>query len=132
MRFLLPVAATALALVLLAGCGADDRGGDGSGMEFPEIIGAEATETGPGIYDIAVTISSPYDSPDRYADGWRVIGPGGDVLGEHVLTHDHASEQPFTRVQAAVGIPEGAETVSIEGHDLANGYGGDLFELELP
>jgi len=70
-------------------------------------------------------------TPERYADGWRVLGPDGEVYGEHTLTHDHAAEQPFTRAQEGVEIPDGVAEVTIEGRDLSNGYGGQTFTVEL-
>ncbi len=103
-----------------------------SGAKFPELLSAEATQAGDGTYDIAVTISSPYDSPARYANGWRVIRGDGEVIAEHELLHDHASEQPFTRVQTGVEIDESVGVVQIEGRDLANGYGGTRLQLRLP
>ena len=110
------------------GSGQDAGGGD---QEYPEIVGAEATETDEGTYDFDVTISSPYDTPERYADGWQVLGPDGEVLGEMELGHDHASEQPFTRTQFDVEIPADVTEVQIEGHDLENGYGGKRFTVQL-
>jgi hypothetical protein len=80
----------------------------------------------------AVTISSSYDTPQQYADGRRVQSSEGAVLGEHTLTHDHASEQPFTRTQSVVEIPEGITEVTVEGRDQANGYGGTTVTVDLP
>jgi hypothetical protein len=139
---------SAASLVVLAiaaaglGCGDDDPGSatapvdgapePGAGQRFPEIVAVGATPSGAGAYDFAVTISSPYDSAERYADGWRVLGPDGEVLGEMELLHDHASEQPFTRVQTGVEVPENTTEVLIEGRDLENGYGGKPFAVVLP
>ena len=100
--------------------------------EFPDILAAQATKTGDGTWRFDVTVSSPYDSPERYADAWRVLGADGTEYGIRVLTHDHASEQPFTRSQSGIEIPDGVMTVTIEGRDLANGWGGGTLELQLP
>jgi hypothetical protein len=99
---------------------------------FPSVIGAVATAEGDGAWRFDVTISSPYDSPSRYADAWRVLGPDGAELGIRILTHDHASEQPFTRSQNGIQIPSDVRTVTVEGRDLVNGWGGETFVLELP
>lgn len=99
---------------------------------FPDVIDAVAEASPDGTWRFDVTISSPYDSPERYADAWRVLGPDGTELGVRVLTHDHANEQPFTRSLSGVEVPDGIETVTIEGRDLANGWGGQTFELDLP
>lgn len=71
---------------------------------FPDVIEAELSPDGEE-FSVSVTISSPYDSPERYADGWRVLTPDGAVLAEHTLHHDHASEQPFTRSRGPFDFP---------------------------
>jgi hypothetical protein len=91
---------------------------------FPDVLAAQLTRNADGSFTIAVTIASPYDTPQQYADGWRVLAPDGTVLGEHTLLHDHANEQPFTRTQRGVIIPSDLRSVTIEGRDLVNGYGG--------
>jgi hypothetical protein len=98
---------------------------------FPAVLDAQLTRATDGTFDIAVTLSSPYDTPDRYADGWRVLAPDGTVLGEHTLLHDHANEQPFTRTQYGVIIPSDLLTVTIEGHDRVNGYGGGTLTIQI-
>ncbi|MGI8633634.1 MAG: hypothetical protein ACR2NA_13975 [Solirubrobacterales bacterium] len=148
-RSLLLAVALVVALVV-AGCGGKStpeaekaQTGEGAGIQqidttgsaddrFPTLVEAEATEADEGRYDFDVTISSPYDSPERYADGWRVLDPDGEELGAHELAHDHADEQPFTRTQRGVEIPDDLQFVQIEGHDLENGYGGDRLDVELP
>jgi hypothetical protein len=100
-------------------------------QEFPDIVDATASATN-GVWTFQVTVSSPYDSADRYADGWRIVGPDGSEYGFRLLTHNHASEQPFTRSLAGIGIPDDVEVVTIEGRDQLNGFGGGTFELTLP
>lgn len=100
-------------------------------QEFPDVIAATATERDDGTFDFAVTMSSPYDSPDRYADAWRIIAEDGEVLGIRELLHDHSAEQPFTRSLPGVEIPPSVETVTIEGRDLINGWGGKTVDVEL-
>ena len=99
---------------------------------FPTIVGVETEyDHDSATWSFAVTVSSPYDTPERYADGWRVIGPDDTVYGVHTLTHDHAGEQPFTRRQSDVVIPSDVDEVIIEGRDLANGFGGATLTIEL-
>jgi hypothetical protein len=139
------VAAT-LVVAVSAGCGGSGDGAENSltdvddavGVElahsgqFPDVVDVEVTRgADPGTWDFAVTMSSPYDSPSRYADGWRVVGPDGTVFGIHTLTHDHAAEQPFTRRQYGVEIPPDVTLVTIEGRDLANGFGGTSKTIDL-
>ena len=75
----------------------------GDGL-FPDVVDATATSRSDGSWDFSATISSPYDSPDRYADAWRVLDSAGEVLGVRELLHDHASEQPFTRSLTGVAV----------------------------
>ena len=100
-------------------------------QRYPDVLDAEAAVSDDGTWSFAVTISSPYDTPERYADGWRVLGPDGEVFGEHTLMHDHAGEQPFTRTQRGVEIPSGIDEVTIEARDQQYGYGGTTVTITL-
>jgi hypothetical protein len=121
-------------LLSAAGCGGSSRSTDSSStvaeQRFPDVIAAVVTETDTG-WDFDVTVSSPYDTPERYADAWRVVAPDGTVLGVRELAHDHAGEQPFTRSLRGVEIPADVDAVVVEGRDLANGWGGRTVEVAL-
>jgi len=124
----------------VAGASATDRGVTAgppgasatAHQRHPDIVDVEISPAGEGVFDLAVTVSSPYDSPDRYADGWRVLAPDGTELGSHTLLHDHAGEQPFTRTQTGVEIPTDVDEVTIEGRDQQYGYGGSTVTVEVP
>ncbi len=112
--------------------GGSPEDGAQSGEElFPDVVGATASQDGDGSWTFSATLSSPYDTPERYADAWRVLGPDGEVYGIRELTHDHASEQPFTRQQSGIIIPDGVTTVTVEGRDQVSGWGGATVEVEL-
>ena len=100
------------------------------GQRFPDVIDAVVTEAATG-WDFDVTVSSPYDTPERYADAWRVVGPDGIVFGVRELLHDHADEQPFTRSLRGVEIPSDVDLVVVEGRDSSNGWGGRTVEVLL-
>ena len=101
-------------------------------QKFPDVIGAQVTPRGGDRFDFDVTISSRYDTAQRYADAFRVLGADRKVLGERVLLHDHADEQPFTRDLHGVVIPAGVKSVMIEGRDQKHGWGGKTFDVVLP
>ncbi|MGI8575126.1 MAG: hypothetical protein ACR2MA_07225 [Egibacteraceae bacterium] len=101
-------------------------------QRFPEVVDATLEPAVDGAYDLEVTISSPYDSQERYADGWRVLDQQGDVLGTHELLHPHQNEQPFTRSQTGLGLPAGTEQIVVEGRDSVNGYGGATVTVAVP
>ncbi|HXV70783.1 MAG TPA: N-acetylmuramoyl-L-alanine amidase [Acidimicrobiia bacterium] len=98
---------------------------------YPDVIAVDVRQ-GSDTYNFEVTISSPYDSPERYADAFRVVGDDGRVYAVRELLHDHSGEQPFTRSLGPVGIPEGVESVTIEARDLVYGWGGETLQVELP
>jgi hypothetical protein len=101
-------------------------------QKFPDVVSAKVTARGAQTFDVDVTVSSPYDTPQRYADAFRVMGKDGKVYGERILLHDHADEQPFTRDLAGVKIPAGVRTVVIQARDQKHGYGGKTVEVVLP
>jgi len=106
--------------------------GAGPPGRYPDVVAVELRNVGDRVFDVVVTISSPYDTPERYADGWRVLDPEGNTLGTHTLLHDHATEQPFTRAQRGLEIPAHVPWVTIEGRDQANGFGGATITIDVP
>lgn len=104
----------------------------GSEQRFPDVVAVKVRPAGPDAFDFDVTISSPYDTPRRYADGFRVKTLGGEVLGERKLLHDHQDEQPFTRDLYSVKMPRAVKTVVVEARDRKYGYGGKAMEVALP
>lgn len=101
-------------------------------QRFPDVIAAKVKIAAPGVFDFDVTVSSPYDTPSRYADGFRVSTLEGKVLGERKLMHDHQTEQPFTRDLYSVKIPDGITKVVVQARDQKYGYGGKTIEVLLP
>ena len=126
----LPAFVAAIA-VLAAACGSDGAEDDGAEELFPDVVAAEAAQADDGTWRFDVTLSSPYDTPERYADAWRVLAPDGTELGVRILTHDHQNEQPFTRSLAGVEIPADVSVVTIEGRDQVSGWGGATLEVAL-
>lgn len=134
-----PLLAFSLTAALLAGCSVgnavpaaapDPAVAQVGGQLFPDIVGVEVTPSG-AQFSFAVTVSSPYDTPERYADAFRVRAADGTVFGVNELTHDHASEQPFTR-SFSVEIPAAVTEVVVEGRDQANGWGGGSQTVTVP
>ena len=145
------IAALLVGLLLVAGCtswdehdGLEEVAGasgvvssqhcDGTAAaDFPDVVGASLQTVGDGRVTVSATLCSAYDTPERYADAWRVLTPSGEVLGVRELLHDHAGEQPFTRsLSDAVTVPDGVTTLVIEGRDKVNGWGGATVEVAVP
>ncbi len=98
-------------------------------QRYPSVIAVEVTPRGLEVFDFDVTVSSPYDTPARHADAFRVMSKGGRVFGERKLLHDHAGEQPFTRGLYGVPIPRGVRVVVVQARDGQYGYGGETMEI---
>lgn len=115
---------------LVLGQAATRRGHEA--QKFPDVLEVNVRAAGAGTFDFDVTVSSPYDTPQRYADAFRVVGPDGAVFGERILWHDHAGEQPFTRDLHGVKIPAGVTRVVVQARDQRHGWGGKVVEVALP
>ena len=96
--------------------------------EMPDSIGnanitqVEASASTQG-FTFQVTISSPDEGCNQYADWWEVINENGDLLYRRILAHSHVDEQPFTRSGGPVEISE-SQKVWIRAHMNNSGYGG--------
>jgi len=111
---------------------ADTSAGSEAGEQrFPDVVAAELEPTG-DVWRLDATLSSPYDTPERYADAFRARSEDGTVLGVRELAHDHANEQPFTRSLGGLAIPDDVAHITVEGRDRAHGWGGDTVEIEVP
>jgi hypothetical protein len=101
-------------------------------QRFPDVVEVKVRTTSKDVFDFDVTISSPYDTPARYADGFRVSTLAGQVLGERKLLHDHQNEQPFTRDLYDVKVPASVGVVVVQARDQKHGYGGKSVQVRLP
>lgn len=101
-------------------------------QKHPDVVSARVRVTSTATFDFDVTVSSPYDSPERYADAFRIMSKDGSVFGERVLLHDHATEQPFTRDLHDVRVPGAVRVVVVQARDKRFGYGGKTVEVALP
>lgn len=102
-------------------------------QNHPDVVAVQVRASGPDRFDFDVTVSSPYDTPQRYADGFRATSlDGRSVYGERKLWHDHAGEQPFSRDLYGVSIPPGVRQVRVQARDQRHGYGGRSMEVTLP
>jgi len=85
-----------------------------------------------------VTVRHPDTGWEDYADGWDVVLPDGTVLKANsddpftrLLLHPHENEQPFTRSQSGLTIPEEVTQVTVRAHDLVDGFGGAEVTVDL-
>lgn len=121
-----------VAATLAVGSTVSAQAAETSARKYPDVVAVKVRPRAADTFDFDVTVSSPYDTARRYADVFRVIDDQGQVFGERILLHDHASEQPFTRDLHGVRIARGIRKVIVQARDKKNGYGGKRVEVELP
>lgn len=92
-------------------------------------VGAEKSSDGTWRFDVAVLHTDA--GLDHYADKWAVFSPDGEMLGERILLHPHDDEQPFTRSQSGIVIPQGLGEVVVRAHDNVHGWGSEGFVYRL-
>ena len=113
------------------------------GTEFPreadaDVVHVRAISDADGSWTFHVTIKHPDTGWDDYADGWDVVTQAGIVLKANpndpftrLLAHPHVDEQPFTRSQRGIIIPEDVFQVIVRAHDSVDGYGGQEIIIDL-
>lgn len=95
-----------------------------------EVLFARFDRSG-ATWTVAVTLKHDDSGWDHYADQWRVIDENGSVLGTRVLLHPHETEQPFTRNQSGINIPENITHIFIDAHDTVHGWSADKLVVDL-
>lgn len=97
-----------------------------------------AIQASDGTWRFDVTVRHPDIGWEDYADGWDVVLPDGTILKVNpadtftrLLLHPHETEQPFTRSQSGLAIPEGVSSVRVRAHDLVDGWGGREIVVDL-
>ena len=97
-----------------------------------------AVQSDDGTWTFHVTVEHPDTGWEDYADGWDVVTPDGQVLKPdpesaftRTLLHPHENEQPFTRSQRSIEIPESVTQVRLRAHDIVDGFGGQDVVVDL-
>lgn len=126
--------------IAVLGCVRGTEGGAGMSGDGAnaDVVHVRAVESEDGTWTFHVTVEHPDTGWEDYADGWDVVTPDGEVLKPdpeseftRTLLHPHVEEQPFTRSQSGIVIPEGVTKVRVRAHDLVDGYGGKEVVVDL-
>lgn len=103
-----------------------------------DVLFVSATETAVGLWTFSVQVAHPDSGWDDYADGWDVVLPDDTIAKANpddpftrLLLHPHENEQPFTRSQSGIPIPQEITTVTVRAHDLVDGFGGQEVVVDL-
>lgn len=110
------------------GAAADDSGD----LDWAQVRHVVAQETGDGVWRFRVTVEHNDEGWDHYANLWQVVHPETlEVYGERELAHPHDNEQPFTRSQSGIRIPEERSTVLVRARCDQHGWGGQEVLVDL-
>jgi hypothetical protein len=103
-----------------------------------DVVFVKAVLSEGGSWTFHVTVSHPDTGWEDYADGWDVVADGGKVLKTEadagftkLLLHPHENEQPFTRSQSGIIVPDGVSIVTVRAHDIVDGFGGREVIVDL-
>ena len=133
-------------VVLSVGCYSNDVGGTeldvpvppydvsvyDEDLDYAQVMLVKATTSSEGSWRFDVTVRHRDEGWDHYADLWEVVDPStGAVIAQRVLAHPHDTEQPFTRSQSGIEIPEGLGAVMVRAKCTVHGYGGKAVLVDL-
>lgn len=101
-------------------------------LNFAQVEYVKATERSNGLWRFDVTVRHNDEGWDHYADAWQVVDPqSGKILTVRVLAHPHETEQPFTRSQSGVKVPDGLTRVLVQAKCNVHGFGGSVILVDL-
>jgi hypothetical protein len=120
-----------LGLLLAAGCAKATAEPTEEPVSLADVMFVRASLQPDGTWTFEVTVQHEDTGWEHYADRWEVLTLEGEVLATRVLAHPHVEEQPFTRSQSGVVIPEDVSEVRVRAHDLVHGYGGREVRVDL-
>ncbi len=103
----------------------------GSALADDATIEAATAKKSGDSWTFSVTLRHGDTGWNDYADGWRVVLQDGTEVGMRVLYHPHVEEQPFTRSQSGIKIPDGTDTVYVEARTNTDGWGNARFAVEV-
>lgn len=96
-----------------------------------DVVDVKATQASDGTWRFDVAVLHADDGWDHFANKWTVFAPDGTMLGERILAHPHDNEQPFTRSQSGIVIPDSIKQVIVRAHDSVHEWGGKEMTVEV-
>ena len=109
-----------------------------AGEANADVLEVRAIDRGSAGWTFHVTVAHPDTGWEDYCNGWDVVADTGEILKANpsdpftrLLFHPHETEQPFTRSQGGLRIPEGVTHLTVRAHDLVDGFGGREVVIDL-
>ena len=100
-------------------------------LDYAQVTKVLATQKSTGNWCFGTSVRHNDQGWAHYADGWEVIDIEGNQLGYRKLGHPHDNEQPFTRSQCNIKIPDDISKVIVRAKCNKHGYGGKAFVVNL-
>ena len=98
---------------------------------YAQVKFVEAEQYGDGSWCISTTVRHNDEGWDHYANAWQVLDEEGNELGWRMLAHPHDDEQPFTREQCDIEIPEKIIRIIVRAKCKVHGFGGQPVLVDL-
>ncbi len=95
-----------------------------------KIVAADFNNTGDQHWAVSVTLKHADSGWDHYADDWRIVDANGKVIANRVLAHPHIDEQPFTRSQSHIRLPDSG-VIYLEAHDKRHGWARQRLSVDM-
>lgn len=102
-----------------------------SSLDFAQVKNVKATQSKDGSWCFNVQVRHNDQGWSHYSDGWQVTDLAGNELGVRLLAHPHDTEQPFTRRQCNIAIPDELSKVVVSAKCNKHGFGGRSVEVNL-
>ncbi len=101
-------------------------------LNYSQVRFVKAVKNSTGSWTFYVTVRHNDEGWTHYADFWDVKDPESEtVFAERILVHPHDTEQPFTRSQPRIVIPEGVRFVEVRAKCNIHGFGGKTIIVDL-
>ena len=104
---------------------------DSASLDYAQVTKVSASQSKDGSWCFSAAVRHNDEGWEHYANGWEVVDLQGNQLGNRPLAHPHDTEQPFTRSQCNIDIPEAISTVAVRAKCNQHGFGGKAVVIDL-
>jgi hypothetical protein len=99
-------------------------------LDFAQVVFVKASQSSSGSWCFDATVEHNDNGWEHYADGWEVVSANNQQVAFRELLHPHDNEQPFTRSQCGIALPDNA-VVTVRAKCNVHGYGGASVVVDL-
>ena len=101
-------------------------------LAFAQVKFVKAVQSSNSSWSFYVTVRHNDEGWNHYANSWEVIDPDTEeIFTERILAHPHETEQPFTRSQSRIILPEGQRYVLVRAKCQLHGFEGEAVLVDM-